>query len=196
MIISFEGGEGAGKTTQIRLVCSYLDKRQIPWLSFREPGGSAISEEIRKVFINKDLDPVSELLLILASRKENISQLIEPALSKGKIVLIDRFIDSTLVYQGILGGIGIAKVKEIMHITSTYIEPDITILLDISPEIALARICQGDRFETRPMSYHTKIREAFIQVARFRRHHRVDAARSIEEIHKDIISIITNKIAI
>ncbi|HDM32534.1 MAG TPA: dTMP kinase, partial [Deltaproteobacteria bacterium] len=105
MIISFEGGEGVGKTTQIRLLSSYLEKEHIPWVSIREPGGSPISERIRSLFLENDLDPRAELLLVLASRRVNIKKVIEPALSEGNIVIIDRFLDSTLVYQGILGDI-------------------------------------------------------------------------------------------
>ncbi len=98
-----------GKSTHTRLLCSHLEQRGLPWLSLREPGGSSFSERLRALFLQEGLDHMTELLLVLASRRENITKIIEPGLSEGKVVVIDRFIDSTLVYQGVLGCLGVEK---------------------------------------------------------------------------------------
>ncbi len=190
MIISFEGGEGVGKTTQIRLLSSYLEKEHIPWVSIREPGGSPISERIRSLFLENNLDPWAELLLVLASRRVNIKKVIEPALSEGNIVIIDRFLDSTLVYQGILGDIDTSAIMDVMKLTHTLLEPDVTILLDAPVEVGLSRIRAKDRFENLPLKYHEKIRNAFLDICSQERHYVVDASRPIEDVWEDVISIL------
>lgn len=182
MIITFEGGEGAGKSTHAKLLCAHLEQSGLPWLSIREPGGSPFSERLRSVFFTEGLDPMTELLLILASRRENIKKVIEPGLAQGKIIVIDRFVDSTLVYQGALSGIGIERTKEIMEKTGTLLEPDLTFIMDIDPEHALKRIVPGDKFENRDLSFHRKIRSSFLDLAVDERHVIIDADRSPEEV--------------
>jgi len=199
VIITFEGGEGVGKTTQVALLCSYLDRKGISWSSIREPGGSPISEEIRAFFVKRDLHPITELLLILASRRENIRSLIEPAIADKKVVIIDRFIDSTFVYQGIAGGLDKKFVMNIMKLSSTYIEPDITFILDMNPEDAISRITPDDKFEHKPLRFHEMIRQAFLNlpseiVPVAGRYYVIDASRTIEDVNKEILSVVEGKL--
>ncbi len=185
MIISFEGGEGVGKSTHSKRLMNHLNERGLPCLSLREPGGSPFSEQIRQLFFEEGLDPATELLLVLASRRENITKIIEPALQEGKVVIIDRFIDSTLVYQGLLRGIGIDAVRKTMELTSTWLEPDLTFVLDVAPERSLARIKPGDKFENQGIEFHEKIHQGFKAIAKDRRHMLIDADQP-----KDVVSSI------
>jgi dTMP kinase len=187
VIITFEGGEGSGKTTNAAHLGSYLTSKGLPWLSFREPGGSSISEEIRDLFLKQDMAVMAELLLILASRAQNISKIIEPGLAQGTIIIIDRFVDSTLVYQGIVGGLGYERVKDIMELTRTWIEPDLTFMMDVSPELGLSRIKPSDRFEHRGQDYHQRIRDAFLRISCNDRHRIIDTSFGWEQVHEGII---------
>jgi dTMP kinase len=187
VIISFEGGEGAGKTTNAAYLGSYLTSKGLPWLSFREPGGSPFSEKVRDLFLKQDLDVMAELLLILASRAQNISRIIKPGLAEGKIIIIDRFVDSTLVYQGIVGGLGYERIKGIMEMTGTWIEPDLTFMMDLSPELGLSRITPSDRFEHRGQDYHQRIRDAFLRISGNDRHRIIDTSLGREQVQEMII---------
>lgn len=187
MIITFEGGEGAGKTTNAAHLCSFLTMKGLPWLSFREPGGSLLSERIRGLFLENDMDPLTELMLILASRRRNIEELVEPGLAAGKIIVIDRFIDSTLVYQGIVGGLGVRFVRSLMEQSGTWVEPDLTLVLDVDPRDALGRIDPSDRFELQGMEYHRRLREAFLGLAVEARHRIIDTGREKSVVQAHII---------
>jgi len=189
MIISLEGGEGVGKTTHSTRLCSYFDSKELPWLSLREPGGSFLSEKIRELFISEGIDTMTELLLVLASRWQNIQEMIRPALEDGRIVIIDRFIDSTLVYQGIAGGLGYEKTRGLMESSGTWIEPDLTFVLDIDPARSLKRIVPGDKFENREIEYHRMIRKGFLDIATEKRHHIIDVDRERNEVSRDVISL-------
>ena len=189
MIISFEGGEGVGKTTHALNLCSYLSKKELPWLSIREPGGSFLSEEIRSLFFKEGLDTMTELLLVLASRNQNIKEIIEPGLEKGSTIIIDRFIDSTLVYQGIAGGLGVETVRHLMELSGTWLEPDLTFVLDIDPAAALQRITPGDKFENKGLPYHQMLRKAFLDIAQEKRHRIVNADRDSMDVTREIIKI-------
>jgi dTMP kinase len=189
VIISFEGGEGVGKSTHSKLFCNHLQQRGLPWLSLREPGGSSFSEQLRPLFFEQGLDHLTELLLVLSSRRENITKLIEPAVAEGRIVVIDRFIDSTLVYQGVLGGIGVERTRQIMELTGTWREPDLTFVLDIDPARALKRIRPGDKFENQAIGFHEQIRKAFLELASQKRHVVIDADRKHEEVSRDILAV-------
>ena len=195
MIITFEGGEGSGKSTNVAGLCSYLTIKGLPWLSLREPGGSCFSEEVRDLFLRQDLDVMAELLLILASRRQNISEIIEPGLKSGKIVVMDRFVDSTIVYQGIVGGLGGETVQRIMEQTMTWIEPELTFILDVNPELALARIWPSDRFERQDLAYHLRLREAFLCTSTHKRFRIVDTSLSRDKVYEKIIHEVDTFIA-
>lgn len=188
MIISFEGGEGVGKSTHSKLLCSHLEAQGLPCLSFREPGGSSFSELVRGLFFREGIDPMTELLMVLASRRENIGKMIEPGLAGGMIVVIDRFIDSTLVYQGVLRGLGVEKVRGLMEASGTWVVPDLTFVLDAPPERSLARIVPGDKFENQGIEFHRRLRQAYLDLAEERRHRVIDSDRLKEEVSRDIIA--------
>ncbi len=194
MIISFEGGEGTGKSTHAKILSAHLEQHGLPWLSFREPGGSAFSEDIRGLFFHEGLDTITELLLILASRRENVVNLVRPAIEQGKVVIIDRFIDSTLAYQGVLGGLGVERVREIMENTETWIEPDLTFVLDVDPGRALKRIVPGDKFEIREPAYHQRLRQAFLDLAVGARHCIIDADRPRDQVSAEILSAVDREL--
>jgi len=189
MIITFEGGEGAGKSTQAARLISYLESKGLPCLSLREPGGSSFSEEVRNLFFREGLDVMTELLLVLASRRQNITEIIEPALVLGTIIVIDRFIDSTLVYQGVVDGLGAENVRAIMKSTGTWLEPDLTFVLDVDPETSLARIRPGDKFERRGLQFHEKLRDGFREIAREHRHYLIDSSMDRDTVHAEIRNI-------
>ena len=194
MIISFEGGEGVGKSTHAKILCAHLEQHGLPWLSFREPGGSPFSEDVRDLFFHEGLDTITELLLILASRRENITKMILPSIKQGKVVIIDRFIDSTLAYQGVLGGLGIGRVRKLMEKTDTWIEPDLTFVLDVDPGRALNRIVPGDKFEIREPAYHQRLRQAFLDLAVGARHCIIDADRPRDQVSAEILSAVDREL--
>lgn len=163
-LITFEGGEGAGKTTLIESVEKKLIEKHFKLLITREPGGTLLGEHIRELLLKKEnkISSKAELCLFLASRSQHISDVIKPAIKKNKIVLCDRFNDSSIVYQGHARGLGI---DEVIKFSSFIIEdtvPDLTLYLDIDPKVGLARVqSKYDRIESEKLSFHQKIREGF-----------------------------------
>ncbi|MBS0625308.1 MAG: dTMP kinase [Verrucomicrobia bacterium] len=169
LFITFEGGEGAGKTTLIEEIYWKLKGTDLDVVKTREPGGTKVGEEIRKVLLansNPPISPYTELCLFLASRTQHIVEVIIPALEQKKIVLCDRFNDSTIAYQGAARGLGMKKVAEFCSFISQKLEPHLTLYLDIDPKIGLKRIKRSrgekDRIEAETMTFHSKIREAFL----------------------------------
>lgn len=194
MIITFEGGEGSGKSSNAARLCSYLSTKGLPWLSLREPGGSSFSEGARVLFLRHEMDVMAELLLLLASRRQNMKEIIEPGLKSGKIVVMDRFVDSTVVYQGIVGGLGADFTRSIMEQTMTWMEPDLTFIMDVDPRLALSRIKPSDRFENQDMPYHIRLREAFLSLNSSRTRI-IDTGLDRETVYSNIISEIDVLIA-
>ena len=189
MLISFEGGEGVGKTTHTRLLKEALELKGLPVLMLREPGGSSLSEQIRILFKANDLDPMTELLLVLAARRHNLINIIEPALVAGQIVIVDRFIDSTLVYQGLLRGLGLDLVEAMMRSSFTWLEPDLTLVLDLYPDKALERIADpaSDRFDSLCIDDHCLIRDGFIKLANQKRHRLIATGRPLAQTSAEIL---------
>ena len=178
LFICFEGGEGSGKTSQIKLISEILKKHNIPFILTREPGGTQLGEEIRKILVSgsgKKLDSFSELLCFTAARRQHVNEIILPALNSGKVVLCDRFIDSTIVYQGLVGGVDIELIEHLHKDFCFNLYPDLTILLDIDPNIGLKRKnfsnLNEDRFEQFGLNFHINIRKAFLKVSE-NNHHR------------------------
>ncbi|MCX7770770.1 MAG: dTMP kinase [Proteobacteria bacterium] len=198
MLITFEGIEGAGKSTQIKLLEKYFKKIKRDFLVIREPGGTPISEKIREILLNPDhnLENETELFLFLASRAELVKKVIKPALKKNKIVICDRFIDSTMAYQGYGRGIS----KSFISLLNSYIVKDIkiqrTYLLDYAPEAFGIRIKDRtmDRIENNNIDFHKRVREGFLKIAKKnkRRFLVINALEPIEIIHKKIIEDLTN----
>lgn len=163
--ITFEGSEGCGKSTQSKLLYDYLKKKRLPVVYLREPGGVVISEKIRQILLdakNEGMSRECEMLLYMAARAQVVKEIIKPALSKGKIIVCDRFLDSTLAYQGYGLGIDINLIKEVGKFATTGIMPDLTIFLDLPVEKGLRhRVFKEDRIEQRPLSYHERVRRGY-----------------------------------
>ena len=170
--ITIEGCEGSGKTSIIKQICSYFEEEGIKYLSTREPGGSLISEQIRNVILNVEntkMDYMTEALLYAASRRQHLEEIVKPALREGKIVICDRYLDSSLAYQGYARGIGIEEVYNInMYATSGFL-PDLTIYIDIPVEVGLSRIKDNNRdvnrLDLEKVSFHNKVREGYLKIA-------------------------------
>ena len=170
LFITFEGGEGSGKSTQIRSLNRRLAQLAIPVLSIHEPGGTPLGDRIRyllKQACQIPISPLSELMLFNASRSQLVRDIIQPALNAGKTVLCDRFTDSTMAYQSYGRGLDLAIVKEANEIATQGLKPDLTFLLDVPPEIGLSRKKAGvnDRFEQENVAFHQRVREGFLKLA-------------------------------
>ena len=170
LFITFEGGEGCGKSYQSRTLYHTLLSRAIPCIIVHEPGSTVLGEKIRRLLKQANeipISPLTELLLFNASRSQLVTDSIQPALKEGKIVICDRFADSSLAYQSYGRGLGLTIVKEINNIASRALKPDITFLLDVPPEVGLSRkrVNIQDRFEQEKIVFHRKVREGFLKLA-------------------------------
>jgi dTMP kinase len=200
--ITLEGGEGAGKSSQIQVVKDYLEARGIDVIVTREPGGTPVGQEIRNLLVSGDKDkwsPLSETLLILADRAAHLERVIRPALADGKYVVCDRFFDSTRAYQGIAGGLGLEVIHNLQQPVLATTLPDVTLLLDIDPEKGLSRAQErgGDlRFESKTLEYHQTLRQAFLDFAKQEPERMVviDADRDIEAVSTDIITVLGERL--
>jgi dTMP kinase len=173
--ITFEGGEGTGKTTQIRKLASHLEALGHTVVITREPGGTPVAEAARAVLLDPELEPLglSELFLLEAARHDHVERVIRPALDRGEIVLSDRYADSSTVYQGMVRGIGVERVIELNRLATGGLEPDRTIVLDLDPEAGVARArsrnATGDGSESRlddePVAFHRQVRQGFLRLA-------------------------------
>ena len=169
LFITFEGGEGCGKSTQSRLLLKKLKQQNIPVVLTHEPGGTALGDEIREALKRRRdsfISPQAELFLFAASRAQLVAELIRPALEDGKVVICDRFTYSTLVYQGYGRGLGLTAIEMVNNMATGNLNPDLIILLDISPEQGLARKRSlKDRFELEDLSFHRRVREGYLKMA-------------------------------
>jgi len=166
--ITFEGSEGCGKSTQSGLLYGYLKKKGYPAVYLREPGGTRISEKIRKILLDpgNHITAECETLLYMAARSGLVTGVIKPALSKGKIVICDRFLDSTLAYQGSGLGVDVALIKRLGNFVTGGIKPDLTIFLDLPVKRGLRhRKLQKDRIEKRSIAYHLRVRRGYLKLA-------------------------------
>ena len=203
LFITFEGGDGSGKSTQVNLLKDYLDNLNFETIKTREPGGTPSAEILRDLLTTGEVEkwtPMSEALLMWASRYEHLIQVIEPALNSGKNVICDRFYDSTYAYQGVAHNLGIDKMEKLKKIIIGDIEPDVTFVLDIDPKVGLKRSLnrpnQENRFESYNIDFHNKIRSAFLEIAKKNKNRCVviDASLNEQEINNLIITIIDNLI--
>ena len=206
MFITLEGIEGCGKTTQIQHLRAFLDNRGHPCMVTREPGGTAIGEKIRTILLNpesKDLVPTAELLLYMADRAQHIESLIKPSLTEGKIVLCDRYFDATVVYQGFARGLDTRFILDLHRLVFQDLKPDLTLLLDLSPRIGLARAwgqldngkrsSAESRFEEETISFHEKVRAGYLELARLdsARFRIIDASRDENQVQVDIRDVLS-----
>ena len=201
MFITFEGGEGSGKSTQIRRLATRLQEQGCELLVTREPGGTPEAEAIRSLLVSGDVarwTPRSEALLNYAAREQHLEQVIRPALAAGKVVLCDRFMDSTRAYQGYAGGVDLAFIDALERAIVASTRPSLTLVFDLDPAIGLARArsrgdaVAEDRYERKGLAFHQKLREGFLDILRRepKRCRLVDAAQDVDAVTEDVWSIV------
>ncbi len=196
--LTFEGGEGAGKSTQIAHLAAWLEGRGLRVLRTREPGGTEGAEAIRRLLLDGQVErwtPLAELLLVSAARAEHLTRVIEPALAAGSWVLCDRYLDSTRVYQGLAGGLGLERVDRLQREVAGFRLPDLTLVLDLPAPVGLARRRAAgatSRFERKGEAFHERVREGFrtLAAAEPERLVLVDAERPVEEVAARIREVV------
>lgn len=197
MFIVFEGPEGCGKSTQARLAAKVLGERGIETVSAREPGGTSLGEKLRKIILGSSdrIDLRTEVLLYMASRAQLVDEIIRPALEAGKVVLCERFLSSTMAYQGVAGGADLKAIERMGSFATGGLEPDLTVVIDVEVKEGLKRAGTPDRVEDRGEEYHEKVREGFLQMARENPETfvMVDGRASVEEVHDRVMTAVDKK---
>jgi dTMP kinase len=204
--ITFEGGDGTGKTTQLKALENHLRDKGRSCISTREPGGTSLGKLIRQVLLEVGKQPIAsptELFLYLADRAQHVQEVILPAIEGGKIVLCDRYTDSTLAYQGYGRGIDLDLLRQLNEFANRGVKPDLTLLLDCPVELGLSRTAQRqsnagsargreDRFEREKVEFHKKVRAGFLVMVRAEpeRFRIIDASRSVEQVSREIQNVI------
>lgn len=202
--ITLEGGDGAGKTTVIGRLAAFLQNQSMPYLITREPGGIEIAEKIRSIILDPahtEMDARTEALLYAAARSQHLEQRVRPALKEGLIVLCDRFVDSSIVYQGHARGLGMEEVRNINKFAVGDLMPDLTFYLDIEPERGLARIAASgsreiNRLDLENLDFHRKVREAYLLLAKEdpERIVTLDADRPVSLLEQDMIRVLKERL--
>ncbi len=205
LFITFEGIEGCGKTTQVRLAAEYLRKKGVAPVVTQEPGGTPLSDRIRRILLNRGtfrIGATAEVLLFAAARAQHVEDVIRPALEQGRVVLCDRYSDATLAYQGFGRGMDTETVRRVIDFATRSLTPNLTFLFDVPVELGLKRALRRisrrrgsapeDRFEREAGEFHQRIRGGYLELAerepgRFRV---LDGSRGIEEIHRDVCGFI------
>lgn len=206
--ITFEGGEGSGKSTQIKLLAEFLQQKNLPVITSKEPGGTDIGQELRHILVTGDkdkMDAVAEALLYYADRRIHMTKKVWPALEEGKWVLSDRFADSTVAYQyyGYNKRVPYQTLENLYKLTVGDFKPDLTILLDINPEIGLARslakagqmTVKETRHESRALEFHNNLRQGYLEMAAKEPERFVvlNADKAIEDLHQEIVKIVKER---
>lgn len=204
-LISFEGLDGAGKTTQMELLAQWLDEQRIPYLRTREPGGTPLGMEIRPLLLNRpdlEITPLAEAFLFQADRAQHFERVVLPALAEGKLVITDRCLDASIAYQGYARGLGVDLITQLSLIATKDHLPDLTILLDLDPDQVQHRTDvvndssglreEQTRFDKEAIQFHRRVREGFLMLARTHldRIRVIDASHSLEEVHARIITFV------
>lgn len=211
LFITFEGGEGAGKTTQARKLKEYLESKGLEVVLTREPGGTVEAEKIRDLLVQRDSGnwtPMAECVLFFAARQMHIETLIRPSLASGKIIICDRFTDSTRAYQGYGRGFDLEKIEAINNLVIDNFQPHLTLIFDLPVEEGLKRsLAQKakasglesteDKFEKLDRGFHEKMREGYLKIAKENSHRCsvINAARSPDEIFPDIVNAVEGKLS-
>ena len=198
-LVTFEGGEGCGKSTQIKLFTEFLKKNKFRFVVSREPGGTPVCEEIRKVLLSSksEITSKAEFLLFSSARAQHVAEVVEPSLEQGKVVILDRFYDSSFAYQGYAGNLEVKEIEEITKFAIDGCVPDLTIIFDISYEDGIKRknadvnLKTLDRIESKGESYHNKVRAGYLQIAHDNPDRVVvlDATKTKEEIFEEVQDI-------
>ena len=195
LFITFEGGDGCGKTTQIKLLDEHLRNKGYKTLITREPGSKGLGVKLREILLNYDgeVSPTAESFLFLADRAQHVDCIIKPALEKGIIVLCDRHTDSTVAYQGYGRGLDLEQIYKLNEIATNGLKPDLTIVLDVDVETSQKRVgAEKDRMESAGIEFFERVRKGFLEIAKLEpeRVKVVDSTQTIEEIHKQILELI------
>ena len=195
LFITFEGGDGCGKTTQIKLLDEYLRSKGYQTLLTREPGSKGLGIKLREILLNYDGDvsPRAESFLFLADRAQHVDCIIKPALENGVIVLCDRHTDSTIAYQGYGRGLDLEQIHNLNSIATNGLKPDLTIVLDVDVETSQKRVgAEKDRMESAGIEFFERVRKGFLEIAKQEpeRVKVVDSTQTIEEIHKQILELV------
>ncbi len=195
-LVTFEGGEGCGKSTQIKKLSQFLEQEKIPFIVSREPGGTEVGEKIRDILLNMkaEMSSTVEFLLFSASRADHIEKVVKPALESGKIVLLDRFYDSSFVYQGYAGDLNLKDIQNVTELAVKDVKPNLTFLLDLDYEVGMLRKSKDDklrnldRIEQKGESYHKKVRDGYLKLAEQNpdRIVVIDASKTPDEIFEKI----------
>ncbi|MBE3597052.1 MAG: dTMP kinase [Hydrogenibacillus sp.] len=205
-LIAFEGIEGAGKSTAAQTTAAWLRARGIEVVLTREPGGVSLGEALRRLLLDhrgEGLDPLTEALLFAAARRQHVAEKIAPTLAAGNWVLVDRYVDSSLVYQGLVGGAGLSAVRAINDLAVGDCRPDVTVLLDLSPDMALRRMAADrkrtlSRFDRRSLEFHQAVREGYLRLAQEapERFIVVDAAQPAAEVGAAVVDALGRRFAL
>ena len=205
MFITFEGPDGSGKTTQIHRLIPVLQEKGLDIVQTREPGGTEIGDQIRSVIMNmknKSMHPRAEILLFCASRAQLVEELIRPSLREGKFVLCDRYADSTMAYQGYGHGLDRETLSQLLNFATGGLKPDLTLLFDISAEAGLRRRLSNheewNRMDDYALQFHERVRSGYLAMAAAEpeRWAVINADRTPEEIHEEVVSVITARAAL
>lgn len=196
--ITVEGTDGAGKSTQIELLVKYLKNNGFEVVVTREPGGTSISEKIREIILdvdNSEMSDITEALLYAASRAQHISQKIKPAVEAGKVVICDRFVDSSIAYQGYARGLDMSLIEDVNMYAVDGMTPDATLFFDIKPEIGIARkknVQSLDRIEKEALDFHYKVYNGYKELLEKypQRIKRIDAQMDVEEVHTQVVEVL------
>ena len=205
-LISFEGPEGAGKSSVLKAVLPLLEEKGIPFITTREPGGVDIAEKIRQVILDPDhtsMDAKTELLLYIASRRQHLVERVLPALAAGKIVLMDRFIDSSVAYQGYGRGLSVEDIEWLNQFATDGLKPDLTLYFDLDVEEGLARIAKNqerevNRLDLEGLELHQKVRQGYLALSEKEpeRIVKIDASQSFEAVFADVLAVLENRLGI
>jgi dTMP kinase len=211
LFITFEGGEGSGKSTQLRLLAEALRNRGIPVVTTREPGGCAIADRVREILLDaasKEMTPETELLLYAAARAQHVNQVLRPALADGKVVLCDRYCDATIAYQGYGRGLDMGLIRTLNDIATLGLYPDLTLLIDCPVETGLRRALgrirktaptelREERFELEGVAFHNAVRSGYAAIAGAEpaRVTVIDGSAPIVEVAAAIQAVVTARLA-
>ena len=195
LFITFEGPDGCGKTTQMNLLAQYFEKKGKKVVLTREPGGKGLGEKVREILLNYngEVSDRCESFLFLADRAQNIDIIVKPAVEKGKIVLCDRHIDSTVAYQGYGRGLDINEINMLNNLATGGKKPDLTLVFDVDVETSMKRVGkEKDRMESAGIDFHNRVRNGYLELATQEpdRIKVLDATKTIEEIHEKVVEIV------
>jgi dTMP kinase len=200
LFVAVEGGEGAGKSTQVRLLAGALRRRGVDVVTTHEPGGSAIGPALRRLLLDADLPALAartEALLFAADRAEHVAGVVRPALARGATVLTDRYADSSVAYQGAGRGLGAAEIAALSAWATAGLVPDLTVLLDIEPRAGFGRLDGADRIEGEPREFHERVRQAFLDQAAAapQRYLVVDASQPVDAVAAQVSAAVDGLLA-